>query len=364
MLKINKKLIVASIPLCFAFSANADLKFNGFMSIGAGMTLGDDEVFLIDEQTGAEYTNDIAFKPDSIFGLQVSSDLGDGLSATAQIVAIGGNDFEADFDWAYIQYKMTPQTTVTIGRLRSPFSLHSLYVDVGYTYNWIRPPVENNYPADLLKRIEGVDFTWANSLGDWDATASFTYGSSEIDAVVSVGPATIKFKDIMGVNAQMTYDWLTFRAGYIKEDATVTIKANNFTPPVNAGNKVLTGAVVAEWDNYTLKAEFFNRKFPDNITNHDRGYYLSGAYNIGDFTPHLTYSAYKNTSNNNSEAMEDYNSIIAGVKYNFHPSAMFKIEYIKRTADTSAEAQAAVIANGGTPAGDADVIAFAIDLIF
>lgn len=365
MLKLLRKLIVTFIPLFIAFSSSAEIRFNGFMSIGAGKTLGNDEVFLLDELTGAEYTNDISFKPDSIFGLQVSSDLGEGLSATAQLVSAGGNNFDPEFEWAYIKYQINPQWAATIGRLRAPFFLHSLYLDVGYTYNWIRPPVEAGRPGDLLKRIEGIDFTWANSYGNWDTTVSLTYGNSNIDAVVSLGPANINFSDIKGITGQVTYDWLTLRTGYIRNAVTVTRKSDDVTFPINEGFRVVTAAVVVDLDPIQVKSEYYRRTFPGNIANDNEGWYISGGYTVGDFTPHITYSGYKNINDNSTPgAVEDYTSITAGLKYNFHPSAVFKIEYITNSVDTTDEAAAALISRGGLPVVEADVIAVAIDLIF
>lgn len=49
--------------------AMAEIQWNGFLSVGAGMTFDDDEKL-------AGYDNDLSFAPDSILGLQASSELG------------------------------------------------------------------------------------------------------------------------------------------------------------------------------------------------------------------------------------------------------------------------------------------------
>lgn len=362
-----KKVVYLLFTVLYAisYSSNAETRFNGFISVGAGLTLDKNEVFLVDELSGAKYTDEITFKPDSVYALQISSDLGDKLSVTAQVLGNGGNDFNAELEWAYVTYQINSQWAVQAGRLRTPFFLHSLYLDVGYTYNWIRPPAEFNTVSDLSKRIEGIDLTWAKSFDYIDATVSLTYGNAEVDAIISLGPSNLKFKDVIGVTGQLTYDWLTFRGGYLEAHADVTPDGRPAPLPVNAGYEILTFATVAEWDQYSIKAEYFNRDFPGNAGNDDAGWYLSGAYNIGDFTPHITYSTFKDdNTNSNPLALEEFNSVILGVKYDFHPNAKFKIEYISRSVDTSDEAAAALVARGATPTGEADLIAFAVDIVF
>ena len=48
-------------------------------------------------------------KNESVFALQLTADLQEKLSATAQIVARGENDFDADFEWAYITYEFSDE---------------------------------------------------------------------------------------------------------------------------------------------------------------------------------------------------------------------------------------------------------------
>ncbi|XPF94741.1 porin [Colwellia sp. RE-S-Sl-9] len=364
--RMKKMKYMVVVPLLLAsYSSHADFTWNGFASIGAGVTMDEDEVFVIDELTGARYTDELSFKPDTLFALQVSSDLGDDLSVTAQLLGNGGNDFDMEFEWAYLSYNINSELTFQVGRLRTPFFVHSLSLDVGYTYNWIRPPSEFNTVSDLSKRIEGVDLTWSKTLGDFDTTFSLTYGNSEVDAIISLGPSNLKFKDVTGLTGQVTYDWLTVRAGYLEADAEVTPESSGVTLPINAGYQIYTVAAIAEWDQYSIKSEYFQRNFPGNAGNDDTGWYLSGAYTIGDFTPHITFSTFKdNDTNSNPLALEKYNSTIVGVKYNFHSNAALKLEYISRSVDTTEEAASALIARGGIPIVEADVLAVAVDLIF
>ena len=76
-----KKLSVA-VAICCALAtsgASAEVRINGFASIVGGKSLDSD-------QTLYGYDDDISFKNESVFALQLTADLQEKLTATAQIV--------------------------------------------------------------------------------------------------------------------------------------------------------------------------------------------------------------------------------------------------------------------------------------
>jgi hypothetical protein len=130
-----KKLSVA-VAICAALAtsyANAEVRINGFASIVGGKSLEDD-------RGRYGYDDDISFKNESVFALQISADLQEKLSATAQIVARGNNDFDAEFEWAYLTYEFNDELQLSAGKMRVPFYRYSDFIDVGYAYRWVRPP--------------------------------------------------------------------------------------------------------------------------------------------------------------------------------------------------------------------------------
>ena len=152
-----KKTLLASILLAsLTFSsAHAEVRFNGFANIVAGQTSNDDLLW--------GYEEDISFKQDSLFALQTTADLGENLTATAQIIARGENNWEAEFEWAYLAYDINDQTRILAGRQRAPLYMFSDYLDVSYAYPWITPP-EGVYDLELTK-FDGVILTHSFSLG-------------------------------------------------------------------------------------------------------------------------------------------------------------------------------------------------------
>jgi hypothetical protein len=106
-----KKLSVA-VALCAALATNyasAEVRINGFASIVGGKSLDSDSTLY-------GYDDDISFKNESVFALQLSADLMEKLTATAQIVARGENDFDAEFEWAYVTYELA--TSYKLARVK------------------------------------------------------------------------------------------------------------------------------------------------------------------------------------------------------------------------------------------------------
>ena len=114
----KKSVLALATAGLFTFPAYADLTINGFASIKAGMTMGSDEQLY-------GYTDDIDFKNESLFAVQVMSDLGDKLSITAQLMGRGREDFNAEFEWAFLSYQLTDNMQINAGRLRTPFYKYS-----------------------------------------------------------------------------------------------------------------------------------------------------------------------------------------------------------------------------------------------
>ncbi|HAM20379.1 MAG TPA: topoisomerase IV, partial [Alteromonas macleodii] len=130
---MKTKLAILSMAGLLATPALADIQINGFANLIGGMTLDDDESVY-------DYDSDFNFDPASVFGLQVRGDVSDKLSATAQLVGRGSEDYDADFEWAYMTYMLNNNFNISAGRLRMPLFKYSASLDIGYSYHWLTPP--------------------------------------------------------------------------------------------------------------------------------------------------------------------------------------------------------------------------------
>ena len=133
---MKKTILSTAILLATAVTSQAsaaDIQMNGFGSVRFGQMVDVDGVnpMLPDLYND----DDLTFKDESLFGIQFSSDLGDGLSATVQLTAEGSNDFDVEAHWAYISYQINENHTVNAGRLATPLFNQSEYELVGFAHN-------------------------------------------------------------------------------------------------------------------------------------------------------------------------------------------------------------------------------------
>ena len=126
-----KTTLALAVLAALSTSLHAEVNITGFASVNAGKVLSGDGVpqydvpptFLADYPIVSAYTDEFSFEPESLFGLQVKADLSEGLSATAQIVARGAENFDATFEWAYLSYEINDRWTVQAGKKRLPQGL-------------------------------------------------------------------------------------------------------------------------------------------------------------------------------------------------------------------------------------------------
>lgn len=104
---LKRNVLSLFVISALSFTANAEVDISGFGSVTAVQILSgngvphygiDEAKFLASYPTVSVYTEYFTFKPETKFGLQFNAELGDGFSATAQLVARGANDFDVDFE--------------------------------------------------------------------------------------------------------------------------------------------------------------------------------------------------------------------------------------------------------------------------
>lgn len=149
--------LCVSAACLLSSAAMAEVKINGFASVKGGMTTGNDDTLY-------DYTNDIEFKNESLFAVQLSSDLGDKLSVTAQLMAKGAEDFDAKFAWAFLSYQLNDDLRLNAGRFRIPFYKYSDYLDVGYAFDWARTP-RAVYDVEF-DTMDGISLYHSTSIAD------------------------------------------------------------------------------------------------------------------------------------------------------------------------------------------------------
>jgi predicted porin len=400
---LTKTLLAVGIASAVCTAQAAELRVNGFASVVAGKTISDElrtngdrstevvaptyaiDVFPTPNESAA-YDDEISFKPETNLGLQLSADLGSGLSVVAQLVAVGANDFDAEAEWLYVAYDVNDQFNIKGGKQRIPFYMYSDYLDVGYAYHWIRPPVD--VYGQSFSSYEGVSGTYSGSMGNWDTSLMGYFGASHSDQGNS---GDIQLDQLWGLVLSSSNDWLQLRASYHTADVEAEDATAVVTQPYADGEaeKAWFASIgtMANLGNFFIGAEFtrtgFDTPFATLIPAAVDGGFETGVdktdtwmittgYRMGPWTPHLSFAT--RTSDLKSEDIDGNGTVttsalsgeedsretwILGLRYDFHPSAALKIEY----TDSSDESGSTHITAFGKRR-EVSSLAVGVDVIF
>ena len=370
---LHKAMVLSA---CLAPSvAFAEINFNGFASVGAG-------IFSEDDWEYQGVSDDFSPSPFNRFGLQASSNVNDIISFTGQFLIEGTNDYDVEATWLYMTVKASDSTNIRLGKLRSPLFFYSDFLDVGYAYPWIRPPVETyRMPFD---NFEGIDIVNQHAVGSWSGTAQAYYGRFEDE-----DDSSFLLTDWWGANYSLSNDWLTLRISYntttyesLSEDlgaladglaALGSPESADVFDMVDENADFIGYGFSVDWNNIIAAGEFTQLVADkQTLVSDSDAFYLMIGYRFGDFTPHLTYSVEEQDKDfsaisdlDNAEAISpetaaaaralfginsDQEAIIAGLRWDFSTSAAFKVEVT--TIDQKHEDR------------DGNLVAFAIDTVF
>ena len=361
----------------------ADLRFSGFVSAYGGMTLDEGDIFLADYPQVGLYDSDLSFDTDSIFGLQVNADISSDFSVTGQIVARGTDGYSTDIEWAYFTYNLTPDWILQGGRKRIPMFYYSDFFDVGYAYNWVRPPADT-YTWQVMN-YNGLNAQYNGTWGSTSVTLNF-YGGSEnsdnnklLTDFFFFEPVDEHWKNMMGVVASFDWEWISLRAStlfterdrFVSDVQTIENQGMNFNS-VSINIERSNFVVLTEYQFSTLDA-FINQSTNAPANEADfQAYLVFLGYRIGSVLPYVVYSEFDESDNPDAFAPggvndgEHHNTTSVGLRWDFTSSAAFKIQY--DIIDDLGLNPGAPGADPNWPytevAGDSEAISFGIDAVF
>lgn len=143
------------------------LSVNGFGTLGAARSTDSGAEFVrdISQQSGTSggWDGDV----DSRFGLQLRGRLADSLDMVVQGVSRYDHNgsYQPKLTWAFLRYDPDPAVTLRVGRVALDTYMLADSRDVGYSYLWVRPPVDY-YGSRHLSHIDGGDVVLRRPLGE------------------------------------------------------------------------------------------------------------------------------------------------------------------------------------------------------
>jgi hypothetical protein len=150
---------------------------SGFGTLGYAW--GHDDALLFARELAQEtstHTNR-GWKSDSRLGLQANLNLAPDFDAVVQWVARdkAGASFANSFEWAFLSYRPTHDTTIRVGRIGTDLFALSDYRNVGYAYPWARPNKEF-YGWIPIYALDGIDAATSFELGGMRLRPKLYYG--------------------------------------------------------------------------------------------------------------------------------------------------------------------------------------------
>jgi len=364
MKNMSKAFVLAAGFL--AHNAQAEVNFNGFASIVGGVTTSSDEALY-------GYDDNFDFSKDSLLALQASSDLGEGLTITAQVLSRGENDWNTEFEWAYIAYEPTDNLRLLAGKQRAPFYMFSDFLDVSYAYPWITPP-EDLY-AVPFDTFDGLSVIYTSDMAGFDTTLHVIYGGNNSDMIFAGRSVNADINDLFGLTFTVTRDWLTLRAAYFDTeinaksaeleglgqlwvDAGYTDINNELLISEDKGTFLELGFQI-DYNNLLIVGEFTQLE-TDTVLADDDAYYIMAGYRFDNMLVHVTYGAKDGSTDRLTDDVpagaldglismtngatdaesSDIKYVTLGLRWDFHDSAALKFEYTNYTDDLNGDQDA------------------------
>ena len=326
-----------------------DININGFLSVGASM-LDDNKASI----AGAD--NQGGFKQDTILGLQVSKQINETTSATGQLVSRGSDDYSTEAAWAFVTYAANDDLDLRMGRLRVPAFYYSDFLEVGYTYNSIRP-AEEVYRLPFSS-VDGIDVTQRFYSGDIDGTLQFYYGRYQGSFETSDGISyDADIRNVTGIALSTNMGNFGSRLSYNQGDFLLSTPAGSSLSNAGIGaatiaaglgdpsaaddfnltgqtSQFLEAALTYDDGTYSALAEWTALNHESTLLMDDQAWLISLAARMGEFTPHITYSTQKDEFESGNEgkiqkqlplAIEE-TSITLGLRYDYDTSTALKFE--------------------------------------
>lgn len=318
-MKTRMKLVALAVMSATAAFAHGEgledkVKFNGFISVGLSKTEEPTVYNRVFDDKNWSHTQQ------SRMGLQMLYKMDEETSVTAQLVARAAEDFRPQMEWGYLTRKLTDNTMVRFGRMRTPFYVYSESLEVGIAYPWTRPPEDvYNVPisgytgATLQQNFEFGEF------GDWTGNVALWGGNGQQQRNFLLD-ATIEFRNAIGVNGTLSYGDYSIRAGYAGTDFTMDFERSatlyqNFNTALKAvmpaGDSARIdqrlhgefGGVGFQYDNgsFFFLSEVTDLRYDNGVFDGRFGTYASTGYRFGKLTPYFTIGKYQTTSHSSDK---------------------------------------------------------------
>ncbi len=315
MRKLLQGLLCAAalLPLGSAYADLSNIRINGFGQVVGGTTMSNDHA-------AQGYGADPKFDQESLYALQISAPLTSKMTATAQLLGRGTEDFKPKFAWAYLKYQISDDWSVKLGRQRIPIFYFSETLDVGVSYPWLRPPTAVYGLAAGVTNFDAITVGYSHQWGKLRFEPVLSYGQWKGGINYAGSESTFTGTQMAVISLTTTYDeWISLHTNYATWKSSVTgspmdglIAGLNSAGLGTAANDLAIngdtlgiidlGAEInyAKWQ---VIAEYDAARSFHNFIPHSHVGFLTVGRHFGRFEPLLTYVRSNNSSS--SQALNE-----------------------------------------------------------
>lgn len=232
--------------LCFpsiAYSATEMVELRGFGTLG-GVYSDSEALAFRRDITQEGKAREFSLSQDSLIGLQADIQFNDALKASVQIVGKDriNNSLDEAITWANFSYDFNNAWNLRIGRIGSDLTLIGDVGNIGYAYDWERPPVDF-YGAIPFYHFDGAELLYRHSLSEGHLYAKIFYGRSGSSFKYKSSESDFDLVPFSGAAIRYENGGFTYRAAYARTEISSVsqssldslrslLEANSFIPGV------------------------------------------------------------------------------------------------------------------------------------
>ena len=366
-MNLHKLIPIVLLGMSTTAQAIENIEMNSFLTIAAS-AISEEGRYL------DKVTEHVSFENDSVYGINIRTDVSDRVSGAAQLLATStSSNFNVEAEWAYVSYKFSETSSIRAGKLNLTTFLLSDYANVGYLFPWIRPPVEV-YENNPLKNFLGVEWLHVNHIGKAaKLTSQIFIGSAQVED----NGFNFRATDGIGINFQLDTPHYSLRIGGISPNIQLEDSTGAEVLDLDDRGFMYTVGASVDWNNFILYTEAVATDTEGQtqaIFPNQNGAYLTLGYQMGKYLPHVTfgtsdgdiYTGVEPLGPNTARVPITQDSVALGLRYDVDDSVALKFEYqMVSLEDNKGDGFGSIDANVVPNTVDSyDVITVAMDVIF
>lgn len=275
------------------------LQVHGFLSAYA--VKADKDV----DHTAAGYEDEVNFSANTKFGVQFDYSVTDSVDAVLQMTAKGyeARNFEQSAEWGFLRYQASDDWMFRVGRMRTPTYMYSESSDIGFSYPWVRLPLDSYLLG--FENYSGFNANYSLHVGGWIHEFQTYVGSNTQDT----HEATVSTRQQVGLAITSTMGPWTLRVSHT-DVGEVAI----YSPSIDeSGIEVTYSSLGMRYDDGTwlVSTEMVSYEPKDAapILGHTSGYFMMGRH-FGKWMPYLSYGMLTSTDDQEDKAVEYYSETV------------------------------------------------------